>query len=150
MMSPFADQWTVCAYHEIGHCIGYERFGIRFSSVRIFETDEGRILGNVKCPAGNYKAIRPIEKAICCLLGPICEEQLTGIPIPNQPYSRMDVLMACNALAKLKIGPKLSLESLLPFGRLLIEHQQPQIRHLATQLLIYHELSYSDVIRLLR
>jgi hypothetical protein len=141
------DPWVVTTAHECGHVAGYIHFGHRFGSVRVHKNDDGKVTGAVTSPAGNYNVI---ERAIICLGGPVAESFVTGVPIEQQTSSRTDILMACNSLTRLKIGPPLTLESLVPFTRLLIEHQWPHIERLATHLIIYHELDYEAVVRLLR
>lgn len=140
------DPWIVTTAHEYGHVAGYIHFGHRFGSVRVHKNEDGKVTGAVTSPAGSYNVV---ERATICLCGPVAESFITNVPIEQQTASRKDVLMACNSLAQLKIGPPLTLESLVPFTRLLIEHQWPAIQRLAIQLIIHHELDYDAVIRLL-
>jgi hypothetical protein len=140
------DLTAIVAYHEVGHCVGYCHFGVKFGSIRLYEKD-GRVVGAVTSPAGTYNVM---ERAVICLAGPICEERLTGIPVSEQPGSYVDLLMAKHSLAKLDIGPPLTVESLIPFTRLMIEYNFPTIQLIATRLLLDHELDYDAVIALIR
>ena len=139
------DPWVITTAHECGHVAGYLHFGITFGSVRVFKNEDGEITGKVTSRAGNYNVI---ERAIICLCGPMSESFITGIPIEQQTGSRTDVLMACNSLARMRMGPPLTLESLLPFTRLLIENQWPQIERLASLLIEHRELDYDTVMRI--
>jgi hypothetical protein len=91
-----------------------------------------------------------MERAVICLAGPICEERFTGIPVDEQHGSYTDMRMCKEALARLQVGPPLTVESLIPFTRLMIEHSWPCIQPLASQLLISRELSYDTCLRLIQ
>jgi hypothetical protein len=145
-MTTIEDKWAITAYHEIGHFAGYCHFGVRFGSIRLYEKD-GQVVGAVTSPAGTYNVM---ERAVICLSGPCSEERFTGIPVSEQSGAYTDLLMCKDALAKLDIGPPLTVESLIPFTRLMIEHNFPTIQALATQLLISNELAYEDVLALFR
>ena len=58
--------------------------------------------------------------------------------------------MARNALARLDTGPRLDIESIVPFTRLMVESDWPLITALSTQLLIANALSYDEVVGLIR
>jgi hypothetical protein len=91
------------------------------------------VLGAVTSPAGTYNAV---AYAIICCAGPLAEERFTGIDLDDQPGAYTDLLMARNALAKLDVGPPLDTQSVLPFTRLLVEHNWPTTQLLATQLVL--------------
>lgn len=140
------DKWAITAYHECSHATAYLHFQWKFGSIRLYEKD-GEVLGAVTSPAGTYD---PIARAIICLSGPIAEERVTGIPFDEQPGAGTDLQMARNSLGRLDTGPPQDLESLVPFTRLLVESNWPLISQLATQLLIANELSYDEVVSLIR
>jgi hypothetical protein len=52
------DQWTIVSHHECGHVIGYTRFGLRFGSVRIYQTEDGNIQDRVPKTVSNSVVIR--------------------------------------------------------------------------------------------
>jgi hypothetical protein len=137
------DQIVAC--HECGHAVSYIHFGWRFGRIRLYEKD-GEILGAVSSPAGTYD---PMARAICCLAGPLSEERLTGVPWGEQPGSRIDIQMAREALARLG-DDDLTINSIVPFTRLMIEHEFQAIELLASHLLAYNELSYEQVVELVQ
>ena len=87
--------------------------------------------------------------ACICLSGPIAEECLTGIPYDQQHTSRTDLAMASAALTRLK-DPRLDIPSITPFTRLLVDANWPLIQLLANQLILDRELSYDQVVSLIR
>ena len=146
-MTPDHDQWSITAHHESSHATAYLHFGWRFGNIRIYQTDDGEVLGGVTAPAGKYD---PMAKAICCLAGPVAEHKLTGISLEEQPGAYIDIEMAREALSRVHIEPRLDIDSILPFTTLMVESNWPTIQFLATQLLVYNELDYDDVVKLFR
>jgi hypothetical protein len=100
-MMSVEDQWHVTAHHEAGHAIAYLHFGWKFGTIKIHQTDKGRVVGRVTSPSGRYGCL---QYAICCIAGPIAEEHLTGVSLDEQHDSYRDVVMAQDALARITIG----------------------------------------------
>jgi hypothetical protein len=142
------DPWAVTAYHEAGHVVSYLHFGWRFGTVKIYQTDNGKVLGSVLSPAGTYDCF---ARAIICMAGPISEEKLTGVSLDEQPGSYIDRVMAKDALSRVTVGDgPADIESIIPFTRLMIDHEWPHIALIAGELVRRKELDYEEVIRLTR
>ena len=60
-------------------------FGLLFSSVRIYEDDDGKVRGGVLFPTVTSD---PFATAICCMSGPLIEELVTGVRFDEQTGSR--------------------------------------------------------------
>jgi hypothetical protein len=67
----------------------------------------------------------------------VAEERLTGIAPQEQPGSAKDLRMAREALARVAITPRLEIDSILPFTRLMIEHEWRAIQLIANQLMVH-------------
>ena len=70
--------WRVASYHEASHAILFLAFSYRFTSIEIYQSETGSVVGSVQSPAGNYN---PTAYACCCLAGPIGEARYTGIAL---------------------------------------------------------------------
>jgi hypothetical protein len=76
------NEWAITATHEAAHAISYINFGWKFGVVKIWQADNGEIVGRVVSPAGNYECI---ARAIICMSGPVAEEKLTGSACSSSP-----------------------------------------------------------------
>jgi hypothetical protein len=141
------DQWAVTAYHEAGHVISYLHFSWRFGTVKIWQSDDGKVVGNVTSPAGTYDCF---ARAICCLSGPVAEKKLIGVSLSEQSGSYKDILMAQDALSRVDLVGHLGIDSILPFTRMMIDHEFQTIQLLANQLILHKQLDYDEVVRLVQ
>jgi hypothetical protein len=73
---------------------------------------------------------RVIALVICT---PVAEERLTGVSLEEQTDSYTDVMMAKEALARVDLEPRLDIDSVLPFCRLMVEHEVPHIQRIACE-----------------
>jgi hypothetical protein len=141
------DPLVVTAYHESGHAIGYLHYGWRFGGVRISE-ENGKAKGAVRSLAGTYDLI---GRAVCCMCGPVAEAAITGINWREQDGSWRDIEMAKEALSMMRMrGERLGIHSVLPFTEMLVNDQWSYIQLIAGYLLARRELSYDEVLRLVR
>jgi hypothetical protein len=89
---------------------------LRFGTVKIYQTDDGKVVGNVTSPAGTYDCL---ARAIICLSGPIQEQKLTGVSFDEQPGSFKDILMAREALSRTGMDG-LDIHSIVPFTKMML------------------------------
>jgi hypothetical protein len=146
-MTTIEDQWAIAGHHEAGHCVGYLHFGLRCGRVKIYETDDGKIVGSVLSPAGIYD---PFARAIICMWGPLAEERLTGVSLDEQPGAYTDIVMAKEALSRVDIDKVELLDSILPFTKLMIDHEWPHIQQIAIELVRQRQLDYEQVLKIIQ
>jgi len=58
--------------------------------------------------------------------------------------------MSREALAMVDLEPRLDIDAVLPFTRLLVDHEWAAIQLLANQLIVHRELDYGQALRLVQ
>jgi hypothetical protein len=101
------------------------------------------------CAAAGGRNRQPTAPKRCCA-GPIAEEVLTGVGFEEQRGSYRDIEMSREALAMVDLEPRLDIDAVLPFTRLLVDHEWAAIQLLANQLIVQRELDYAQVLRLVQ
>jgi hypothetical protein len=107
----------VTVVHESAHAISLIRFGCRFATIKIWQNDNGAVVGQVTKPSGTDDFT---VCAIICLAGPTAQD----VDPEEQTGSGDDLAMALDFLSRVESEPRPDLVSIRPFTELLIEHEQ--------------------------
>jgi hypothetical protein len=82
--------------------------------------------------------------------GPVAEQKLTGVSLDEMPGSYTDIQMARDALARVGLVGHLDEHSIIPFCRLMVDHEWPHIQQIASELARQRQLDYEQVLKIIQ
>jgi hypothetical protein len=132
------------AHHECGHIIALWRFGLQFRNVRIWRDEHGIMQGQVRDPDNRDL----LALAVACLSGPLARQKLLG----NERFETGDgddLQSAHLVMSHLGLDGVDAIKAILPFARLLVAQNWPNIERVAGQLLIHRMLNFEQVVELI-